>query len=129
MTHRHVLLIDDESAIREVTALSLQTVGGWRVSRASSGAAGVAMACADPPDAILLDVMMPELDGPATLRRLRADLRTRSIPVIFLTARAHSADRRAFATLGAAGTLTKPFDPMTLTEQITTILDGSDDSS
>jgi len=129
MRRRHVLLIDDESDIREVAALSLQSVGGWRVSSAGGGDAGVAMACADPPDAILLDVMMPDLDGPATLQRLQADVRTRRVPVIFLTAKAQSADHRAFAALGIAGTLTKPFDPMTLSEQITAILDGSDDTS
>jgi CheY-like chemotaxis protein len=80
------------------------------------------MACAERPDAILLDVMMPDLDGPATLRRLQDDPRTSDIPVILLTAKAHDADRRSFATLGAAGMLTKPFDPMTLSKQVTAIL-------
>jgi CheY-like chemotaxis protein len=128
MSRKHILLIDDENDIREVAALSLQAIGGWRVSSAGGGGEGIATACAERPDAILLDVMMPDLDGPATLRRLQADRRTRDIPVIFLTAKAHSTDHRAFAGLGVAGTLTKPFDPMTLDDQITAILAGSDDT-
>jgi CheY-like chemotaxis protein len=122
MSQMHVLLIDDEDDIREVAALSLQAIGGWKVSTANGGQAGIALACAARPDVIVLDVMMPDVDGPTTLRRLQADARTRGIPVIFLTAKAQSADLRGFARLGAAGTLTKPFDPMTLTDQITTIL-------
>lgn len=128
ISRRHVLLVDDESDIREVAALSLRAIGGWRVSSARGGGEGIATARAERPDAILLDIMMPDLDGPATLLRLQADPRTRDIPVIFLTAKAQSADRRAFARLGVAGTLTKPFDPLTLAGQITAILTGSDDS-
>lgn len=123
MRPKHILLVDDEDDIREVAALSLEAVGGWRVSSASDGATGVQMARAEPPDAVLLDVMMPGLDGPATVARLREDPLTRDIPVILLTAKAQSADRLRFAELGVAGTLTKPFDPMTLTDQITAILD------
>jgi CheY-like chemotaxis protein len=129
MSPKHILLVDDEDDIREVAALSLQAVGGWRVSSASGGSQGIAMARADRPDAILLDVMMPDLDGPATFQRLQDDPQTRDIPVILLTAKAQSADRRAFARLGVAGTLTKPFDPMTLTDQIAAILARRDDTS
>ncbi|MGI8730800.1 MAG: response regulator [Solirubrobacteraceae bacterium] len=124
----HVLLIDDERDIREVASLSLQAIGGCRVSTASGGRDGIAIAAAEHPDVIVLDVMMPDVDGPATLRRLQTDPRTREIPVIFLTARAQLADQRGFARLGAAGTVTKPFDPLTLTQQITAILSGSDDT-
>lgn len=120
---KHILLVDDEDDIREVAALSLEAVGGWRVSSASDGASGIVMARAERPDAILLDVMMPGLDGPATVARLREDPLTRDIPVILLTAKAQTSDRRRFAELGVAGTLTKPFDPMTLTDQIAAILD------
>src|SRR4028119_603251 len=123
MRPKHILLVDDEDDIREVAALSLEAVGGWRVSSASDGASGVAMALAEAPDAILLDVMMPGLDGPATVARLREDPLTRDIPVILLTAKAQTSDRRRFAELGVAGTLTKPFDPMTLTDQRAAILD------
>ncbi len=122
MRPQHILLVDDEDDIREVAALSLETVGGWRVTTASDGASAIAMAKAEPPDAILLDVMMPDVDGPATFVRLQQDPQTRDIPVILLTARAQGADRRRFAELGVAGTLTKPFDPITLTDQIAAIL-------
>lgn len=122
MSAKHILLIDDERDIRAVVAFCLRKTAGWQVSSASGGAEGLAIAHAEQPDAILLDVMMPDLDGPATLRRLQADAQTRDIPVIFLTAKAQSADRRHFATLGVAGILTKPFDPVTLTDQIQAIL-------
>ena len=120
---KHILLIDDEDDIREVAALSLAAIGGWQVSSASDGATGVAMARADAPDVILLDVMMPGLDGPATFERLQDDPLTRDIPVILLTAKAQSADRRRFDQLGVAGMLSKPFDPTTLSDQIAAILD------
>jgi CheY-like chemotaxis protein len=122
VSSKHILLVDDEQDIREVAALSLQAIGGWRVSSAADGSSGILMARAEQPDAILLDVMMPGLDGPATVHRLREDPQTRDIPVILLTAKAQGADRRRYAQLGVAGTLTKPFDPLTLTEQIATIL-------
>jgi len=118
----HILVIDDEDHIREVVALSLQEVGGWRVSSATGGETGVAMARAERPDAILLDVMMPDIDGPATLARLREDRQTRTIPVIFLTAKAQSAEHRGYARLGVVGSLTKPFDPMTLSDRIGAML-------
>jgi len=127
MNPKHILLVDDEDDIREVAALSLEAVGGWRVSSASGGGRGVAIARAEHPDAILLDVMMPGLDGPATFACLQEDPLTRDIPVILLTAKAQNADRRRFAALGVAGTLTKPFDPMTLTDQIAVILDRVED--
>ena len=123
MSAKHILLVDDEQDIREVAALSLEAIGGWRVSSAADGSSALVMALAEQPDAILLDVMMPGLDGPQTFERLQDNPQTRDIPVIFLTAKAQSADRRRFAEIGVAGTLTKPFDPMTLTHQIATILD------
>lgn len=122
MSQQHILLIDDEDDIREVATISLQAIGGWRVSSATGGSEGIAIARAERPDVVLLDVMMPDIDGPATLQRLQADPQTRAIPVIFLTAKAHSADRRCFGQLGASGVLTKPFDPLTLSDQITAIL-------
>ncbi len=122
MRQPHILLVDDEADIREVATLSLQTLGGWRVSSASGGAAAIALARAERPDVILLDVMMPALDGPATLARLRADAQTHTIPVIFLTAKAQHTEQRGLAQLEVSGLLTKPFDPMTLSDQINAIL-------
>lgn len=128
MSQKHILLVDDEPNIREVVSLSLQAIGGWRVSSATSGRQGIAIARSERPDAILLDVMMPDIDGPATVERLQRDPQTCDIPVILLTAKAHGTDRRGFASLGVAGVLTKPFDPIRLSDQVDAILAGSDGS-
>jgi CheY-like chemotaxis protein len=122
MSPKHILLVDDEDDIREVAGISLEAVGGWQVSRASSGVEGIAMALAERPDAILLDVMMPGIDGHTTFQRLQVDPQTRDIPVILLTAKVQAADRQRFEKLGVAGVLTKPFDPMALPDQVATIL-------
>ncbi len=122
MSQKHILLVDDEDDIREVAGISLEAVGGWQVSSASCGREGIEKALAERPDAILLDVMMPDIDGPTTFERLQADPGTRDIPVILLTAKAQSVDRQRFAELGVAGMLTKPFDPMELPGQVAAIL-------
>jgi CheY-like chemotaxis protein len=122
MSQKHILLVDDEDDIREVAGISLEAVGGWQVSRASSGVEGIAKALAERPDAILLDVMMPGIDGTTTFKRLQAHPQTRSIPVILLTAKVQTADRHRFEELGVAGMLTKPFDPMALSDQVAAIL-------
>lgn len=119
---RTLLLIDDDDDIREIAQLSLELGAGWNVLTAASGAEGLAIAREKHPDAILLDVMMPVLDGPATLAKLREDATTRSIPVVFLTAKARPAERDRLAGLDVAGVLAKPFDPMTLADQLQTAL-------
>jgi CheY-like chemotaxis protein len=121
MSHR-ILIIDDEDDIREVAALSLETVAGWEVAMASSGAQGLARAAEYRPDAILLDVMMPGMDGPSTFRELRKNPVTSRIPVVLLTAKVQSNDQRRFADLGVEAVLFKPFDPMTLSTQIAGVL-------
>ena len=113
-----ILIIDDEDDIREVAALSLETVAGWDVVLANSGAQGLLRAAESQPDAILLDVMMPGMDGPTTFRELRKNPKTASIPVLLLTAKVQSSDQRRFADLGVAAVLFKPFDPLTLSTQI-----------
>ena len=118
MQPKHLLIIDDEDHIREVASLSLEMTQGWRVSTANSGALGVELAKREKPDAILLDVMMPDKDGPSTLRELQLDEDTRQIPVIFLTAKVQGPDRRKFIELGVQGIIAKPFDPLTLGQQI-----------
>jgi two-component system alkaline phosphatase synthesis response regulator PhoP len=123
---RRVLIVDDEDDIREVARISLHLVGGWEVLTARSGAEGIATAGRERPDAILLDVMMPDLDGPATFQRLQADEATRDIPVILLTAKVQAADRRRFTDLGVRGVIAKPFDPMTLSREIAQILGWTD---
>lgn len=124
MSHKKVLLIDDEDDIREVATLTLETMADFEVITASSGLAGVAKAEAERPDAILLDVMMPGLDGPATFLRLQQSDLTRSIPVIFMTAKVQAGDRTRLAALGARGIIAKPFDPMTLSDQVLALLAG-----
>jgi CheY-like chemotaxis protein len=119
---RRVLVIDDEDDIREVAQLSLEMTTGWEISAASSGAEGIAAAAREKPDAILLDVMMPEMDGPTTFRHLRDDPATAHIPVILLTAKAQSSDRSRFLALGVNGVLTKPFDPLTLGSDVASTL-------
>lgn len=113
-----VLIIDDEEAIREVVRMSLELTRGWEVCGAASGVEGLARATFKAPDCILLDVMMPGLDGPSTLERLKVDSRTASIPVIFLTAKIQAAERQGFRELGVSAVLTKPFDPMLLASQV-----------
>ena len=121
MAHK-ILIIDDEEDIREVAALSLETVAGWNVITANSGAQGLARAIEHQPEAILLDVMMPGMDGPSTFRELRKNPLTASIPVLLLTAKVQASDQRRFADLGVRAILFKPFDPLTLAQQISTVL-------
>jgi CheY-like chemotaxis protein len=119
---RKILLVDDEDDIREVAQMSLEMTAGWEVFTASSGAEGLRLAAAERPDAILLDVMMPGMDGPATARALKAAPETADIPVILLTAKVQAADRRRFDDLGVAGILAKPFDPMSLADEVRGVL-------
>ncbi len=119
---RKILLVDDEDDIREVAQMSLEMTAGWEVVTAASGAEALRMAAAERPDAILLDVMMPGMDGPATARELKAGAATADIPIVLLTAKVQAADRRRFDGLGVAGILSKPFDPMTLADEVTGVL-------
>ena len=119
---RRILIIDDEDDIREVAGLSLETVAGWEVVLADSGAQGLARAAEHQPDAVLLDVMMPGMDGPTTFRELRKNPITSHIPVILLTAKVQSSDQKRFADLGVEAVLFKPFEPLTLSDQISAVL-------
>jgi CheY-like chemotaxis protein len=119
---KRILIVDDEDDIREVAQVCLELVGGYEVLTASSGREGVEQARGAQPDAIVLDVMMPEMDGPATLVALRADPATRAIPVLFLTARTQAAEQQRLSQLGAAAILTKPFDPLKLAQDVAAAL-------
>ncbi|MBE9067239.1 response regulator [Leptolyngbya cf. ectocarpi LEGE 11479] len=123
---RRILVIDDEVAIHIIVEASLKATAGWNTLIANSAATGLTIAEVDQPDAILLDVMMPELDGPATFRKLQAHPSTKNIPVIFLTAKARNGEKRLFESLGAAGIITKPFEPEHIADQIKTLLQWSD---
>jgi len=119
---KRILIIDDQEDIRQVAAISLEIVAGWDVSMASSGRDGLAKAASERPDAILLDVMMPGMDGPTTFIELQRQPETAGIPVIFLTANVRAVDRRRLAGIAVAAILGKPFDPTTLSSQIAGVL-------
>ena len=118
----HALIVDDEDDIREVARMSLELIAGWTVSVAECGADAIERARALAPDVILLDVMMPDLDGVATLQILTDDPATCNIPVIFLTAKAQVGERRRLEEAGACGLIGKPFDPMNLAQEVEAIL-------
>jgi CheY-like chemotaxis protein len=122
MSNKRILLIDDEETIREVVQVGIEIEVGWDVAIASSGLEGISIAQSQQPDAILLDVMMPDMDGIVTLSRLKADIKTREIPVILLTAKTQAAEKDQLQTLGVVDVITKPFNSMTLASQIAKIL-------
>jgi DNA-binding response OmpR family regulator len=117
-----VLIIDDDADIRLIAALTLSRVGGMDVVEAAGGAEGVRKAEQERPDVILLDMMMPTMDGTATLAALRAQPATAGMPVIFLTAKVVGAEVDRLKALGAAGVLIKPFDPRTLAADVRALL-------
>lgn len=114
-----IMCIDDEEDILDVLKLALETVGGFEVHICPVSKNAVAEAEAFKPDLILLDVMMPEMDGPATLKHLQAHPEISKIPVIFMTARVQQSEVNEYLALGVAGVIAKPFDPMSLPGQIT----------
>jgi CheY-like chemotaxis protein len=122
MSVRKILLVDDEADIRLVAEISLSNLGGWQVIQAASGPEAVALAAREKPDLILLDVMMPGMDGPATLEKLREVEDDRATPVIFMTAKVQKAEIDRLLGLGVRGLIPKPFDPMTLPDEIRRIL-------
>ena len=119
MTARRILVVDNEPYIQEVAKVCLETVAGWDVLIASSGQECLSQAEAEQPDAILLDVMMPDMDGMATFQKLQENPLTKSIPVILLTAKIQSSDRRRYAQMGLTAAIAKPFNPLELAGQIT----------
>lgn len=118
MSSLRVLHVDDEPDIREVVEMSLGLDPDLAVRSCSSGTDALAASESWPPDVILLDVMMPEMDGPTTLKHLRERPCTKQTPVIFMTARAQVREIESFVSLGAAGVIAKPFNPMTLAESV-----------
>lgn len=122
MATKQILVIDDEDDIREVAQVSLEMIGNWAVLTACSGQEGLTKAEAEQPDAILLDVMMPDMDGPSTFQQLQKTPAICHIPVILVTAKVQASDQRRFASLGVKGVITKPFDPLTLADQVATTL-------
>jgi CheY-like chemotaxis protein len=120
--NRTVLVVDDDDLARDITAQSLSMVAGWNVLEAYCGMQGIECARANHLDAILLDVRMPAMDGPAMLNRLKAVRSTAHIPVIFLTAGNRPSEQDAYASLPVEAILFKPFDPFRLAEQVAEVL-------
>lgn len=114
----HVVYADDEEDILSVAALSLEMVGGLSVITCSGGREAIEASRRQRPGLIMLDVMMPGMDGPTTLSQIRADPALADIPVILLTARVRGAEVEEYLALGADGVIPKPFDPMTLAEEV-----------
>ncbi len=113
-----ILIVDDEPDIRRIAGLALRKLGGHDLVEAENGMEALKLAAEHRPDVILLDVMMPLMDGPTTLAALKQNAATSAIPVIFLTAKAIASEVERFKRLGAVTALTKPFDPMTLDRDI-----------
>src|ERR1700683_4298719 len=122
MTDIRILLVDDEPDIREIVDVSLGLDRQFRTRACASGADALVMAAQWSPSLILLDVMMPLMDGPATLANLRKNPQTAHIPVLFLTARTQTEEIEQYISLGAQGVLSKPFDPMTLAASVRSYL-------
>ena len=120
MSRGRLLLVDDDDDIRAIARMSLTRIGGWEVVPAASADEAEAAARDAPPAVVLLDVMMPDVDGPATLERLRPLIG--DAPVIFLTAKTQSSDLERLTSLGAAGVIAKPFDPMGLPEEVDALI-------
>jgi CheY-like chemotaxis protein len=113
-----ILHVEDESDIREVARIALEDVGGFKVETAGSGREALRKAEESLPDLVLLDVMMPGMDGPTTFQALRKCPATAAIPVIFMTAKVQSHEVDRYKAMGALGIVAKPFDPMTLADQV-----------
>lgn len=119
---KSILIVDDEADVREITQLGLQMATDWTVLTASSGAEAIAIASKHQPDAILLDMMMPDLDGRATLKQLKVNEATQAIPVILVTAKAQQSNLGEFEDLDIAAIIAKPFRPLKLAAEIIQVL-------
>ena len=119
---RTILVVDDDADVRRLAVMSLGRVGGHEVRAADSGAACLVALQESVPDLVLLDVMMPLMDGPATLDEIRANPRTSTLPVVFLTAGLVESDMDRLRALPVSGVLRKPFDPMQLPADLAALL-------
>ena len=122
MGAKRILFIDDEDDIKTLAQFCLESEAGWSMISASDGKSGIAIAETEQPDAILLDAMMPDIDGLETIAKLQDNPKTKNIPTIFITAKAQASDRRRFYNAGAKGVINKPFDSLTLASQISGFL-------
>lgn len=115
---KRLLIIDDEPDIRRIIQVSLEEIAGWHISIAESGSEALMIVQSGKWDAIILDVSMPDMDGFEVFKRLQSDPQTQSIPVVLLTAKVQPSDRRRFAQMGVAGVIAKPFNPITISNEV-----------
>lgn len=120
-----ILYVEDDADIREIAQLALEVVGGFEVLLCASGEQALLQAAAFAPQLILLDVMMPDMDGPSTLRALRQQPKLAHIPVAFMTAKIQPQEIAHYKAMGALEVIAKPFDPMLLPQQVTNIWQAS----
>lgn len=119
---KQILIVDDEDDIRDIVQAALEEIAGWQTLTAASGLECLRLAQTKAVDAILLDISMPDMDGFEIFRQLQAHPNTRPIPVIVLTSKVLARDRAHFAALDLAGTITKPFNPLSLGQEVATLL-------
>ena len=119
---RTILIVDDEEDVLDLLQLVFET-SGFAVRRAATGKSAVSIAYEEPPDVVLLDVMMPEMDGWQVLRTLKGDERTRQVPVVMLSARAERRDKMIGLQEGAEGYIAKPFSPAEVVREVQSFLE------
>lgn len=124
---KSIIFAEDDDDIREIATLSLEALGGFTVNPCASGEEVLEAVAGDQPDLFLLDVMMPGMDGPGVLMKLREMPATRGIPVIFMTAKVMKEEIQRFLEMGAVAVIHKPFDPERLPDQIREIWDKNND--
>jgi CheY-like chemotaxis protein len=117
-----VLIVDDEEDVRAIAQMGLEMATDWNILCASSGEEALAIAATKQPDIILLDMMMPDMDGRTTLQKLKANPTTQQIPVILVTAKIQQSEQESFADMDVAAVLAKPFRPLKLADQINAVL-------
>lgn len=121
-----ILVVEDEEDIQTIASMALTSIGGFSIEVCSSGKEALEKAPVFKPDVILLDVMMPEMDGPTTLKELKKIPEIADTPVIFLTAKVQSREVEQYRNMGALDVISKPFDPMTLADNIKSIYFSSE---
>jgi CheY-like chemotaxis protein len=129
LTLKRVLVVDNEPSIREIAKVCLERLGGWEVLLASSGQECLTQAKTENPDVILMDLMMPNMDGLTTFDKLQEHPSTQKIPVILLTASIQGDDDHRYREMGLAGAIAKPFDPLELSERVALTLGWTEDTS
>jgi CheY-like chemotaxis protein len=122
LSPKRILIIDDEPEIREIVQVCLRVMGGWESLQAATGEQGLQQAETEQPDAILLDISLPGMNGVDCLQQLQANPKTQAIPVLFLTAHAYLSNPQYYEPLGVIAAIAKPFDPTALVETIANAL-------